>query len=284
MLLPMCGKPFSAWTAVCAVTVMVASSSIDRGARAQVVQLPSTHAFGYSGSVTVPDSGQANLGGVGRQRTGVARAGGGPLAGRAGGSASGGTSVVASASIIDLQAMDAAILNAPSSNQASNYTTRNAGATIINTLTPSLYARRMGADQLPPPDDPNAWQIALGGGSVSKVGPSNTIVRDDTDVRYFMHRAKQASDVGRQSAALVYYRMAYERLTPEQRERLHEFQAKASAAAQDGQSTATQAAAAAAATTPAASPPAAIGSDPASDEAGTLPASEESGNPFDSPF
>lgn len=275
------GTVLSASTAGVAIAIMLASSSIGGRALAQVVQLPATQTFGYSGSVTVPDSGQAYLGGVARQRSGSASAGVGPSTSRAIGNASGGTSVVVSASIIDLQAMDAAIANASADKHVSNYATRNAGSTIINTLTPSLYARRLGADQLPPPDDPNAWQMALGGGSASPVGPSHTVARDNTDVRYFMQRAKQAADVGRHSAALVYYRLAYERLTPSQLARLQEFQANATTAAQNAQATAMEAEAVAAGTTPA-------GSEPASPivdgDMGTVqPAVDENLDPFGAP-
>lgn len=77
----------------------------------QVVQLPTFRTFSYSGSVLVPDSGTASLGGVGRS---VSRSSSsssfGPRGRNLGGVNSlGGAGV--SATIIDLEAMDRAILD-----------------------------------------------------------------------------------------------------------------------------------------------------------------------------
>lgn len=284
-MLPMRRRIFSAWTVAFGAALVAAQVGTDRDARAQVVQLPAVQTFGYSGAVSVPDSGQVSLGGVSRQRAGRATVGGGPVTGRASGSQTGGSATSVSATIIDLQAMDAAILNEPTAKLPSNYLPRSTGTPIMNTLTPQLYARRTGADQLPPPNDPNAWEIALGGGIGPKVGPANTIVNDDSNVRFYMQRAKEASDQGRTAAAVVYYRMAYERLSPQQRVRLQEFQAKASAeeaasrngTAAPGPATASSPAAAAEGNVP--------GSSAASSAAGEMPPVDEaSADPFASPF
>ncbi len=70
---------------------------------AQVVQLPSIHTFSYSGSVLVPDSGGAYLGGVSRSASGRSgRRGIGGIASHSG------TSI--SATIIDHQAIDRQLL------------------------------------------------------------------------------------------------------------------------------------------------------------------------------
>ncbi|MGN6543975.1 MAG: hypothetical protein ACTHK7_02925, partial [Aureliella sp.] len=212
---------------MCAAAVFAFSASDAPNAFAQVVQLPAVQTFGYSGAATVPDSDGAYLGGVARQRSGSTTAGAGPVAGRASSGAAGATSVTGWASIIDLQAMDAAILNEPASKRPPNYDTRATGTPIMNTLTPQLYARRTGADQLPAVRQTNDWQMALGGGGGSKTGPANAILHDDSTVRYFMLKAKEAHNSGHEAAALIFYRMAYERLTPAQRERLHEIQAQA---------------------------------------------------------
>lgn len=268
---------------MCAAAVFALSASDAPNAFAQVVQLPAVQTFGYSGAATVPDSGGAYLGGVARQRTGSTTAGAGPVAGRASSSATGATSVTGWASIIDLQAMDAAILNEPASKRPQNYDTRATGTPIMNTLTPQLYARRTGADQLPARRQTNDWQMALSGGGGPQMGPANAMLHDDSAVRYFMLKAKEAHNTGHEAAALIFYRMAYERLTPAQRERLHEIQAQADAAAKAGQQTAPAAAANTAASP---TPPTTPATSAASSEAGAAPpaTTEESGNPFGSPF
>ena len=76
---------------------------------AQVVQLPTIQTFSYSGSVLVPYGGTSSLGGVSRSGWSTSRRGFGPFSqSRSGGFAS--SSVLsASATIIDLDAMDRAI-------------------------------------------------------------------------------------------------------------------------------------------------------------------------------
>jgi hypothetical protein len=71
-------------------------------ASSQVVQLPTTHTFSYSGSVWVPDSGSTYLGGVNRSATASRRS----LGWHSGGQSIGSSGVVASATIIDLAEMD----------------------------------------------------------------------------------------------------------------------------------------------------------------------------------
>ena len=75
---------------------------------AQVVQLPSISTFSYSGSVLVPDSGSAYLGG----RYSAASSSQRRLGSRAAGSALGVSGASVHATIIDLDAMDRAILGA----------------------------------------------------------------------------------------------------------------------------------------------------------------------------
>ncbi len=81
---------------------------------AQVVQLPGQHAFSSSGSVLVPDGGTADLGGIGRSSQGSVQSGFGPLSNRASGSSRGGSTMSVSVRIIDLEALDEAILGGAS--------------------------------------------------------------------------------------------------------------------------------------------------------------------------
>lgn len=288
MMLLLHRRIFCARTAAWAMTLIASLLASSREASAQVVQLPAVQTFGYSGSVSVPDQGQANIGGVTRQGSGSTTRAGAPLSTRATGSQTGGGATIVSASIIDLNAMDEAILNLPAATalgRPTAFSSRPTGSRVMNTITPHLYARRMGADELAPPSDRNAWEMALGGVGEVKLGPANSLLHDDSAVRFFMQRAKEANSVGRIAAARVYYRMAYERLTPVQRARLQEIQAKADAAAQPGQAGASTPAASGAAAQAAAASSNAPATSAASSPAGETPAAgDENANPFGSPF
>ncbi|TWU47821.1 hypothetical protein [Rubripirellula reticaptiva] len=91
-------KKLLRWTLVVAMIECLSASSAD----AQVIQLPSFHTFSYSGSVLVPDSGSASLGGVRRS-----------VSNRSGRNFTGASSHAGAAvhvTIIDHQAIDRAIL------------------------------------------------------------------------------------------------------------------------------------------------------------------------------
>lgn len=74
----------------------------------QVVQLPSIETFSYSGTVLVPDSGSAYLGGIRRSASSYSRRGGS----RAFGSALGNSQASVSATIIDHDEIDRQLLGA----------------------------------------------------------------------------------------------------------------------------------------------------------------------------
>lgn len=282
---------------------------LDRAA-AQVVQLPSVQNFSYSGGASVPDHGDATLGGYRTRRGSSNTSGAGPLAGRSVGSQAGSGSLSVSATIIDLQAMDEAILNQPADTPptaASNYAVRSTGTPIMNTLTPHLYAQRTTRDSVPG-SDPNAWQIALGT-PPAKPDVGRVSARNDSAARYYMLKSKEASAVGRNAAARVYYQLAYDQLTPEQRTRLQNIQrrvneeARQATAGNEAGSTATEAVAGSAAgnttappsaATSASTSSAAIGgaSSPAfpmedsalDSDAGAPQAETSTADPFASPF
>jgi hypothetical protein len=200
---------------------------------AQVVQLPTVRSFGYSGAVSVPDQGTASLGGNLSSQSGRTTSGAGPLASRSSGSAAAAGSMSVSATVIDLQAMDAALLNQAAggtANPPSSYAARPTGTPIMNTLTPHLYGQRVGRVDTRAPN-PNAWEIALGASGTAQTGLASAAVRDESEIHYYMSRAQEAISSGRNAAARVYYRLAYEKLTPDQRTRLEEFQRKANEAA-----------------------------------------------------
>ena len=217
--------------------------SIDRGsplgefvlrqAAAQVVQLPTVRNFSYSGGASVPDHGDAYMGGSALRRSSSTSSGAGPLANRSTSSQGGGSSLSVSATIIDLQAMDEAILKQPIDappRATTNYAPRSTGTPVMNTLTPYLYGQRAGRASTAA-NDPNAWQMALSAPVATRESGSR-VARDDSEVRFYMLKTQQATASGRNAAARVYYQMAYDRLTPEQRTRLQEIQRRANELAQ----------------------------------------------------
>ena len=87
------------------IALALGSLGLSSSALAQVIQLPSFRTFSYSGSVLVPDSGSAYLGGVNRSAASSQRRG----FGRSFGQSASTSGAVVSATIIDLDEMDRAI-------------------------------------------------------------------------------------------------------------------------------------------------------------------------------
>lgn len=207
-------------TALVALSASLGNATI---ARAQVVQLPSQHVFGSSGSVVVPDGGAADLGGIGSSSQGSMQSGFGPLSNRASGGAVGGTSMSVSVRIIDLEALDEAILagasprvsTATPTSAASTASTTSTAGTTPTALAPAVPARsstsqRVGAD-------PGQWQRVLSGGSTSPA-PAN-LSSLESDIRYYVQQGERAERAGSYQAARVYFQLARKAMTPELIER-----------------------------------------------------------------
>lgn len=196
----------------------------------QVVQLPAVGSFGVSTTVSVPDQGTASLGGVGRSSYGTTTRGAGPLANRAWGGTASATSTSISATVIDLAAMDEAILNMPAdSKNVPRYATRSQGTKIVNTLTPHNYSRDIKPRAAPPL--PYEWMAALGPQGNDHLDSAETKVHDGSNVRYYMEKAAAAHSQGHDSAARVFYKMALDRMTPAQQQRMQEIRANRADAA-----------------------------------------------------
>ncbi len=175
-------------------------------ARGQVVQLPTYHHFSLSTSAWVPDAGTAALGGTNYGSAASSAGGWGPYGPRASSSSSGGSMLSASAQVIDLQALDEAILagrSAPASS--SKPTTTQIGRSYVGapgTLRNPIVAT----------SDPGAWQRALSETPISRAAdPLNA----ESTIRYYLDRAEHAENANRIHSARVYYRMAVEAMTPQ---------------------------------------------------------------------
>lgn len=191
---------------------------------AQVVQLPAVSNFSYSGSVSVPDGGTAALGGTGYSAGGSRSAGGFVPSNRASsvGTTASGASV--SATIIDLQSMDAALLAEAEQRRVqapTRYSPKPTGDPIIST-THESRSDDLGLRPLARPwgRDPFGSDIDSSRTIPPDYAGGSGAVHDEQEIRHFMERAQQAQSLGRFASAEVYYRMALSRMTPAQRERL----------------------------------------------------------------
>lgn len=187
--------------------------------QAQVVQLPAVRNFSYSGSAWVPDAGTASLGGSSYSASSSVGRGWGPYSSRASGAVTAGSSLSASVQIIDLQALDDAILSAniPHNTQAPKVVSAGSPAAnggrqfLTTTTTPHTADRNIVAR------NPNAWRLALAGVSSAQSPQSESLV--ESDIRFYLKRGKEAEQANRILSARVYYRMAMEAMTPEMVER-----------------------------------------------------------------
>lgn len=190
-------------------------------AQAQVIQLPTTRNFSFSGGALVPDSGTAHLGGVGYGSQSSLSRGGPLLSNRAVGMRGGATGVAVSAEIIDLDALDQAILNThvqqtqlpvQASNKGSSTATDDADKARRFI---SGYRSVSGVDE---PTDYRDFNRSL------RSRPETKVVQEslaESNIRYYLKRGQEAENANRIQSARVYYRMALESMTPQLLERYH---------------------------------------------------------------
>lgn len=205
-------------------------------AAGQVVQLPSVRNFSYTGSASIPDAGTGSLGGVRYSSSRSSTRGWGPFAGRSAGNTAGGVSLSASVQIIDLKALDDAIL-------ASNVSQDSDAASIVSAGSPAVDGQRnylsglsqgpyAGSGQSNP--DPGQWQRALSGGGLSNSRHTSLV---EADIRYYLQRGKEAEQANHVNSARVYYRLAVDAMTPEMVERYHRILAEREKAEEEQKAT-----------------------------------------------
>lgn len=191
-------------SAICILVGFVSSGS------AQVVQLPAMRSTSFSGTVSVPDAGTGSLGGVRYGRSTGRRSGLGHSFTHSNSALS--TSV--SVQIIDLKAMDDAIL-------ASNTSVKRGGSGVLAADSPAFDgSRNFLGDMRPIPASrtgtkrpaPNAWHRAMAGESAVQSQAHPGLV--ESKIRDCLRRGKAAELAGRVQASLVYYRMAIDAMTP----------------------------------------------------------------------
>lgn len=186
----------------------------------QTVQLPTVSNFSIQTDVLVPDQGSASLGGVSRSASGSTYRSGIPT-NRSIGSSMGSSHASVHVQIIDLDALDKAILGAANVGQQSTQKTKSDIVSALNKIGDVK------------PDAASELADYVRGRSQVKRIPEYTYILEmhestsrsierypssPEDVRQFLLKARQAKHDGRWLVADVYMQQAWQRLTPQGRQ------------------------------------------------------------------
>jgi hypothetical protein len=169
------------------------------------VQLPTFSFFTVQTTVSVPDGGGAYLGGINRGASGSTMRGIGPLKNRAIGSARAASGVSVSATIIDHEEIDRALLATAAANrsQAANPTAAKAAALS------SSVGRRPAA----PAAGVDAGDAAHLPDSLAAIRERNSAAAniEASELAGYFARARQAETDGKVAVAKVFYQMVARR-------------------------------------------------------------------------
>ncbi len=179
-------------------------------AHAQVVQLPTMRNFSIQGGASIPDAGTGTYGGY---RSGRYGSRGTPL-GRAYGGSTTASGIAVSVQIIDLKALDDAILNRNTDTPAD----------VVGADSPAADGSRSYLGPLAPQRPltmqnrarPDAWHRTMAGSSTTAALHPDLA---ESNIRYYLRQGKEAEALGRINASRVYYRMAIQSMTPEMMQR-----------------------------------------------------------------
>lgn len=191
-----------AFLAIFCFSVSVSSSSL----LGQVVQLPTFQNTGVSTVVDVPAGGSTYLGGIGRAGATSAARRAALFGQRNGGIYSSGSGNGVVATIIDLKALDEAILNQKIQPGLAVRPGKSA-LPLAGKSHPGTNYRKISSI-------PGAYMQALGGDPTLSAS-SGLNADTSAEIRELLERAQAAQQGGRHAAAEVYYRMIVERLPPD---------------------------------------------------------------------
>jgi hypothetical protein len=179
--------------------------------RSTSVQLPTFSFFSASTTVSVPDGGNAYIGGVNRASSGGNQFGsplGGPFRNSSIGSQAGASSMRVTAQIHDFEAMDEYLLGQPGASRPLGAILPQGAAALGMTLRPRRPAP--GPIWSPPPAAESPLAASLADADARR--SSHDATRRD-EARDFFERARKAEAEGKSSVAKVYYQMAARRAT-----------------------------------------------------------------------
>lgn len=206
----------------------ISVASLIPSAAAQIVQQPSFRNFSYSGSAWVPDGGTASLASTYATGTGRVSRGWGPYSRANMGGTTGTGLMSVSVDVIDLQALDEAILNINAKPDPSDPNATSSGSIDSDSERRHLptvpQSRKLVVTR-----DYNGYRRALAGHhQESSVAPSESQI--ESDIRFFLYEGKKAEQANRIISARVYYQMAIDAMTPEMVERYQRIMAEQKAA------------------------------------------------------
>lgn len=208
------------WLTIASLSVVSLSAN---SLRAQVVQLPAIQQFSMSGGATIPDGGTAYLGGNSYSSTGSVSRGFSPFnQNRAFGASSGMSSMSATVQIIDLAAMDEAILN---SNVPSRVIAQKNRSLAVSDSAASdadkarKFLSSYSSIKTAREGDPSYrdYPSALGGSGSKPPAVDPSLA--ESNVRHYLKMGMEAEAANRIQSARVYYKLAIESMTPELMER-----------------------------------------------------------------
>jgi hypothetical protein len=188
---------------------------------AQVNQLPAYGQLSAQAGLEIPDGATAGIGGMNSSSNGSASKG--PLLPhRSAGGANASHSVSATAQIIDLAAMDEAILGRKQTSSSSTEITdrfRSREAVNADKARQLLSGYRTLTDPTESIDHRD-WNRTL---RSLELQPPGTHSLSMSNVQHYLKKAEEAEQANRIQASRVYYRMAWEAMTPEVKQRYQQF-------------------------------------------------------------
>lgn len=182
---------------------LVTSTSAQQSLPATTVQLPTFSQFTITTTVSVPDRGGAFLGGLNSGASNSSRLGNGPLQTRSLSSTRAATGVSVSATVIDHEEIDRAILAEAASKQAPMDSTAMKAAAISKAVAvesrPTSRSTPYSSDTLP--------------GSVAAIRQRNASAADleVAEVAGYLAKARQAEAENKPGVAKIFYQMVARR-------------------------------------------------------------------------
>ncbi len=200
--------------------------AMEQSASSQVVILPSYQTFSYSGSFSVPDSGSATVAGNSYSSSSSNTTGWGPYGPRSTGVSSGSSSMSVTAQIIDVRAMEQAMIERNTKSQAApKPTPSKPSVTSTASADPGKVKPPRKKRDIGEPDP-----LMLKRFIADDQFQNTSQAKAAGEIRHYLDRAHQANLGGHFEAAKVYYRLAYRAMTPQMRARYETIMAELDAA------------------------------------------------------
>lgn len=190
---------------------------------AQVIQLPTMGNFQVSTTVAVPDGGASSLGGIRSSAAGSNARGFGPLSNRSASGVGRAGSASVHVQIIDLDELDRAILAMAEQGRGrgtGQSSIGSSGATRSSSNGVGLGSQE--APSAPPPlPNPNARTAKYAYMAVLNHPNDEGINRDFAeDIKFYLRQARSAREGRHWASAQLFYEQAWERLKPEEQQRV----------------------------------------------------------------